>query len=226
MLSKTNLATHYANTLIREYLTAKPQFSSLLPLFNECNIPGDLPAITSKAKLCKCLGVEYKKDATTSVLEMVVEELIHRKGEGKKSKSKSKSKNEDKGVKKDAIDAWMSSTHHESTKVASKKPTEELTFQDIDIESDDDFLNSQISSTQPLFQKTTSTLITTHQCIQLRTLIFGNPTKKFNSAWKYAGFDFSKDIPYGLVQTKGGPCGLFAVVQGYIVKYLLEFGFE
>lgn len=38
------------------------------------------------------------------------------------------------------------------------------------------------------------------------------------------GFVFStvRDLQYGLVQHQGGPCGILAVVQGYVLRFLLQ----
>ena len=38
---------------------------------------------------------------------------------------------------------------------------------------------------------------------------------------KKKAFTFQDDISFGLVQKRGGPCGVLAVVQAFILKYLL-----
>ena len=38
---------------------------------------------------------------------------------------------------------------------------------------------------------------------------------------KNKAFTFQDDISFGLVQKRGGPCGVLAVVQAFILKYLL-----
>ena len=60
----------------------------------------------------------------------------------------------------------------------------------------------------------------------LRQLLFGDPLKNFHPDWLEQGFQFqdqneddklSPSLAYGLVQTKGGPCGVLAVVQAYVL---------
>ncbi|XP_066912043.1 probable ubiquitin carboxyl-terminal hydrolase MINDY-4 [Clytia hemisphaerica] len=65
--------------------------------------------------------------------------------------------------------------------------------------------------------------ITLETAIELKTLIFGNPKSSFNPEWRRQGFYFSThpDLEYGLMQEKGGPCGLLASVQAWILRYLL-----
>lgn len=59
----------------------------------------------------------------------------------------------------------------------------------------------------------------------LRELMFGKrkSSRRFPLEWQQ-GFFFNEPdqeiLQYGLVQLKGGPCGILAAVQGFIVKYL------
>jgi Domain of unknown function (DUF4205) len=39
--------------------------------------------------------------------------------------------------------------------------------------------------------------------------------------WFNQGFSFSKDIPFGLIQKSGGPCGVLSIVQAFILIKLL-----
>lgn len=45
----------------------------------------------------------------------------------------------------------------------------------------------------------------------------------FGEEWASQGFTFTKSnaVPYGLLQKKGGPCGVLAAVQAYMIKELL-----
>ena len=61
--------------------------------------------------------------------------------------------------------------------------------------------------------------------ISLREIIFGNATGiSFNPEWEQQSFTYNDktDLEFGLVQHKGGPCGILAAVQASIVKTLLE----
>ncbi|KAJ3233979.1 hypothetical protein HDU81_001804 [Chytriomyces hyalinus] len=80
---------------------------------------------------------------------------------------------------------------------------------------------------------TQGSLITTQKAMLLRKAVFpgtltgGEESRArmtFSEEWKGKGFCFNvgwQDLAYGLVQVKGGPCGLLAAVQAYVLKYLL-----
>ncbi|KAI2796969.1 hypothetical protein BLOT_015612 [Blomia tropicalis] len=53
---------------------------------------------------------------------------------------------------------------------------------------------------------------------KLKTLLLGAATNSIGPEWRNQYFIFETKVPelwYGLVQTKGGPCGLLATLQGY-----------
>lgn len=54
-------------------------------------------------------------------------------------------------------------------------------------------------------------------------LLFGNLNQTFNNEWKNQGFSFSDiaKLKFGIVQKKGGPCGVLASVQAYILQDLI-----
>ncbi|XP_052245400.1 probable ubiquitin carboxyl-terminal hydrolase MINDY-4 isoform X2 [Dreissena polymorpha] len=59
--------------------------------------------------------------------------------------------------------------------------------------------------------------------VALKQLVFGNPMASFNDEWKFQSFSFC-DMPklkYGIVQKKGGPCGVLASVQACVLQELL-----
>lgn len=50
-------------------------------------------------------------------------------------------------------------------------------------------------------------------------LLFGNLNQSFNDDWKIQnlGFcDYAK-LKFGIVQKKGGPCGVLACIQSYVL---------
>jgi len=60
--------------------------------------------------------------------------------------------------------------------------------------------------------------------LALRRLTFGDPRKAFNDAWLQQGFTFVQDVPdlgFGLIQFEGGPCGVIASMQAFVLKELL-----
>ncbi len=61
------------------------------------------------------------------------------------------------------------------------------------------------------------------EAVALKTLLLGNANKLYPEGWVGQAFTFRQDGPlnFGLVQKKGGPCGVLAVVQAFILKHLL-----
>jgi guanyl-specific ribonuclease Sa len=57
----------------------------------------------------------------------------------------------------------------------------------------------------------------------MRKILLPDEKKSFSSHWEQQGFFFSDidGLKYGLVQHEGGPCGVLAVVQAYVLRYLL-----
>ncbi|KAJ3292146.1 hypothetical protein HDU79_001717 [Rhizoclosmatium sp. JEL0117] len=75
-------------------------------------------------------------------------------------------------------------------------------------------------------------LIPTREAYLLRKLVFpgtigggeeSRARSSFTEEWRGKGFVFSTnpDLAYGTVQIKGGPCGLLASVQAFVLKHLL-----
>ncbi|KAM9832014.1 putative ubiquitin carboxyl-terminal hydrolase MINDY-4 [Neosynchiropus ocellatus] len=63
---------------------------------------------------------------------------------------------------------------------------------------------------------------------KLKMVLLGSSLKSFSAEWKNQSFTFSEssDLRYGIVQKKGGPCGVLAAVQAYVLKELLFEGLE
>ncbi|XP_006146302.1 probable ubiquitin carboxyl-terminal hydrolase MINDY-4 [Tupaia chinensis] len=58
---------------------------------------------------------------------------------------------------------------------------------------------------------------------EIKTLLFGSSLCCFNEEWKLQSFSFNDtaSLKYGIVQNKGGPCGVLAAVQGCVLQKLL-----
>ncbi|XP_071947086.1 probable ubiquitin carboxyl-terminal hydrolase MINDY-4 [Antedon mediterranea] len=65
--------------------------------------------------------------------------------------------------------------------------------------------------------------ITLNEAMELKNLIFGTSQSAFNDEWYKQGFGFSNAarLEYGIVQHKGGPCGILASVQACMLQQLL-----
>ncbi|XP_059922548.1 probable ubiquitin carboxyl-terminal hydrolase MINDY-4 [Gadus macrocephalus] len=57
----------------------------------------------------------------------------------------------------------------------------------------------------------------------LKELLLGSGSRCFSPEWRNQGFGFSEtpDLRYGIVQRKGGPCGVLASVQACLLQKLL-----
>ncbi|XP_076799755.1 putative ubiquitin carboxyl-terminal hydrolase MINDY-4 [Clavelina lepadiformis] len=62
----------------------------------------------------------------------------------------------------------------------------------------------------------------------LKSLIFGSPKQSFSSEWldqnlSFSSVDFDRpdDLRYGIIQKKGGPCGVLAAIQAILLKHLI-----
>ncbi|XP_020494575.2 probable ubiquitin carboxyl-terminal hydrolase MINDY-4 [Labrus bergylta] len=62
-----------------------------------------------------------------------------------------------------------------------------------------------------------------HTAMELKVVLLGSSRNCFNVEWRNQGFTFSEthDLRYGIVQKKGGPCGVLASVQAFVLKKLL-----
>lgn len=107
-------------------------------------------------------------------------------------------------------------------------PVEKIHFnnnlEDLQVDECDDggiLDTSKVISSRP--QSTSKSHITGDIAKELKQITFGSSTQCFNKQWQEQGFIFNEHpkLSYGLIQHKGGPCGLLASVQGYILKYLL-----
>ncbi|XP_040820932.1 probable ubiquitin carboxyl-terminal hydrolase MINDY-4 [Ochotona curzoniae] len=61
---------------------------------------------------------------------------------------------------------------------------------------------------------------------EIKTLLFGSSFCCFNEEWKLQSFTFNEvaSLRYGIVQRKGGPCGVLAAVQSCVLQKLLFTG--
>lgn len=59
--------------------------------------------------------------------------------------------------------------------------------------------------------------------MELKEVLLGSTLHCFSVEWRNQGFLFAEthDLGYGIVQKKGGPCGVLASVQAFVLKKLL-----
>ncbi|KAM9761743.1 putative ubiquitin carboxyl-terminal hydrolase MINDY-4 isoform 2-T2 [Menidia menidia] len=62
-----------------------------------------------------------------------------------------------------------------------------------------------------------------HTAAELKAVLLGSCQSCFSFEWRQQGFTFSDahDLRYGIVQRKGGPCGVLASIQAFVLKKLL-----
>eukprot|EP01062_Namystynia_karyoxenos_P062098 TRINITY_DN55024_c0_g1_i1.p1 TRINITY_DN55024_c0_g1~~TRINITY_DN55024_c0_g1_i1.p1 ORF type:complete len:404 (+),score=124.15 TRINITY_DN55024_c0_g1_i1:81-1214(+) len=97
---------------------------------------------------------------------------------------------------------------------------DDLVMDDCD---DDDFVDTPVELPKPKLL-TVERLPESGETIgprdgqRMRQLLCG--ARHLPSSFAQQGFFFHPTIPYGLVQNEGGCCGVIAVVQAYVVKYM------
>ncbi|KAH9508931.1 putative ubiquitin carboxyl-terminal hydrolase MINDY-4 [Bulinus truncatus] len=71
--------------------------------------------------------------------------------------------------------------------------------------------------------KLTSCPLDLRAAIALKNIVLGSPTQLFNDEWLKQSLTFCEvpDIKYGIIQNKGGPCGVLAAVQACFLQELL-----
>jgi len=59
---------------------------------------------------------------------------------------------------------------------------------------------------------------------EMHKLLLGDSGRDWPEAWRRQGFSFSTEpaVPYGLHQRRGGSCGVVAVVQAFVLRYLRQ----
>ncbi|KAK2548330.1 putative ubiquitin carboxyl-terminal hydrolase MINDY-4 [Acropora cervicornis] len=98
----------------------------------------------------------------------------------------------------------------------------DLVFEDIDDDFDQELAQLSLGPRKIAPADLESKPISLETAMGLKTLIFGNGKASFAPEWRKQGFSFCDlyGLEYGIVQLKGGPCGVLASVQGFVLKHL------
>jgi hypothetical protein len=228
--------------IVREYLNANGYKQALESLDNEKKLN---PAIKTRSALVKTLKLEklYKKNKEkdaplSSVLEIIVESIKSRAADKQMASTMPTSKSTP------AQDAELCSSMATTLSISdrdllAKMPTEPQrqqpalnidrprgvapkTSMDMEIEDvdfDDDFGGDECMRA-PVSQVALGSTIMPDDARKLSAIFFGAHGQYF-PAW-HQGFFFNqhKSLWYGLVQNKGGPCGVLAAVQAFTLAEL------
>ncbi|XP_067824395.1 probable ubiquitin carboxyl-terminal hydrolase MINDY-4 [Heptranchias perlo] len=119
----------------------------------------------------------------------------------------------------------MEDLHSRKPSLCSENQLEER-LQIADIDDDDDELDevSEIPLLSSLRKHhIDSKPIDQSLAIQLKNLLFGSSFCCFAEEWKIQSFTFNElpDLKYGIVQKKGGPCGVLAAIQACVLQKLV-----
>ncbi|ORX81495.1 hypothetical protein BCR32DRAFT_268238 [Anaeromyces robustus] len=109
-----------------------------------------------------------------------------------------------------------------------------MLIEDIQIQDFDDITMNDINLTSHRFSSSHSNNnmniwknqgqpISMETSKDLLNLVYGDTKENYQDAWKGKRFIFNKNpvVSYGLIQEKGGPCGLISVVQAFIILHLV-----
>eukprot|EP00795_Rhopilema_esculentum_P008431 gene8431-14412_t len=113
-----------------------------------------------------------------------------------------------------------------AAKEREKPPMDILVFDDVDeeISAESEEVHLGLPANKLISKlHENSAGISMESAINLKKLIFGSSTMSFNQEWRNQSFSFCElpDLGYGIVQIKGGPCGILAAVQATILKHLM-----
>ncbi|GFO48416.1 protein fam188b-like [Plakobranchus ocellatus] len=105
---------------------------------------------------------------------------------------------------------------------------QDLEFDDVD-DQDTSLQNLELKPVQQIVQrpikltKVPSTPVDLKTAIALKKIVLGSPHQRYNEEWLLQAFTFCDmpDLKYGIVQKKGGPCGVLAAVQACLVQEML-----
>ncbi|XP_036971834.1 probable ubiquitin carboxyl-terminal hydrolase MINDY-4 isoform X1 [Acanthopagrus latus] len=101
----------------------------------------------------------------------------------------------------------------------------EMVLDDVDDDEDDDLQEfTKVSLQRSIKEHSYSGRpMDQHTAMELKAVLLGSGLNCFNVEWKNQGFTFSEshDLRYGIVQKKGGPCGVLASIQAFTLKKLL-----
>ncbi|XP_077441322.1 putative ubiquitin carboxyl-terminal hydrolase MINDY-4 [Vanacampus margaritifer] len=102
------------------------------------------------------------------------------------------------------------------------KDLSELVLDDIDDEPPE-FSKMSTENTTTAASSHTVRPMDQHTASELKSVLLGSSLKCFTVEWRNQGFTFSEthDLRYGMVQKKGGPCGVLASIQAFVLKKLL-----
>jgi len=122
--------------------------------------------------------------------------------------------------------------HRAPTKPWEARASNTMVLEDCD-DDFDDFCAEDVASSHPAGESkdsmegravTSARRLAYDEAVGIQRLLFGERRCIFSDAWKKQGFFFSRDqdLGYGLVQTSGGPCGVLAAVNAFILSNLLH----
>jgi len=106
---------------------------------------------------------------------------------------------------------------------SQKSRSSDLVFEDVDEDFDQELGQLSLGPKKIASADVQSKPISLEVAMGLKNLIFGTATTSFTPEWRNQSFSFCDlyRLEYGIVQLKGGPCGVLAAVQGFIIKHLL-----
>lgn len=110
-----------------------------------------------------------------------------------------------------------------STLRNQKAKSSDLVFEDIDDDLDQELGHLTLGPKKITQVDVQNKPITLETAMGLKNLIFGNAKSSFTPEWRNQSFSFCDlyGLEYGIVQLKGGPCGVLAAVQAFVLKHLL-----
>ncbi|XP_047328359.1 ubiquitin carboxyl-terminal hydrolase MINDY-3-like [Impatiens glandulifera] len=123
-----------------------------------------------------------------------------------------------------AAEKRMLSMTNEADPTETTKVEKDVIFEQAEVGNSSDTLMQTVSDDSHDSQTNFGIQLSPVEANKLFSIVFGDDvTKAIIAQWSNQGIRFSpdRDTSMGLVQHEGGPCGVLAAIQAYLLKHLL-----
>ncbi|KAJ3320271.1 hypothetical protein HDV06_005415 [Boothiomyces sp. JEL0866] len=222
-------------SLIREFLSAGGFKNTLEAFKSEAELfdtDYHKTTVSSRKELAKYLGIskqiaknKLREKPYETQLQVLVDYITCKTGKVKETKKDSDKEKQEMIVPQSQPNKFNAKDllTKQPYKTEIKKPV----LQDVEIIDDLDLSDTEITL-QARTSVSHSVVLTKFSLITEKSLVNilfpKSPKPGFSPEWKGKGFHFQSvpELQYGLIQSKGGPCGLLASCQAILIKHLLN----
>ncbi|NXG40937.1 MINY4 hydrolase, partial [Psilopogon haemacephalus] len=122
-------------------------------------------------------------------------------------------------------ESWLAGHRRSPTSTCYKEDQIKDVLEVVDVEDEETTgeVSKNLDLSTPCALQVASKAIDISLAKELKNLLFGSSLSCFSEEWKIQSFTFSNtpQLKYGIVQKKGGPCGVLAAVQACVLQQLI-----